>query len=81
MHVHHTTGMAAGRGCGDSFNTPVIGSGGGGGNGGAAFRRGGGADVARLFGMAFSAGLNLDVAEASAWLGLAAAVGVSLAFS
>ena len=34
-----------------------------------------------LFGMAFSAGLNLDVAEASAWLGLAAAVGVSLAFS
>ena len=43
--------------------------------------RGGGADVARLFGMAFSAGLNFDVAEASAWLGLAAAVGVSLAFS
>ena len=71
MHSHHTTGMAAGRGCGGSFHTPVS----------AAFRRGGGADVARLFGMAFSAGLNLDVAEASAWLGLAAAVGVSLAFS
>ena len=25
----------------------------------------------RLFGMAFSAGLNFDVAQASAWLGLA----------